>query len=67
MAKKFKEYELLEDIIIPKGTIFSESNHTHYVDPIIADVGDGMKNATMCVIINDEVFKEKGYKFKEIK
>lgn len=65
MAKKFKEYELLEDIIIPKGTIFSEFSQSHYVGPITGIINDGMRDATISIVINDDVLDESGDKFKE--
>lgn len=61
-----KSYELKEDIIIPKGTIFTHCNKLVATDLYESDISDGMINSTMAIRFYDDLFKENGKKFKEV-
>lgn len=66
MESEFKEYELLEDIIIPKGTVFVECNYQRMENPLTAVIGEGLKNSVINVAVSHETIKEMKDKFKEI-
>ena len=66
MKNKFKEYCLKEDIIIPKGTIFTECYESRYVNPYVGDLGLGMKNSTVSVLFTKDALDEIGDKFEEV-
>jgi len=66
MAKKLKEYVLLEDVIIPKGTLFVESNFSQHVNPFDAVIGDNLVNSVITVTVTKETIEEIQDKFKEI-
>lgn len=66
MAKKFKEYELLEDVIIPKGTVFVESNYSIHENPFDAVIGDNLVNSSITVTLHKETIEEMQDKFKEL-
>ena len=66
MSKSFKEFKLEEDIIIPKGTVFSECNRIRYENPIEGVIDNGLVNSSISIIINEDVIKESNGKFKEI-
>jgi hypothetical protein len=66
MKSEFKEYELLEDIIIPKGTVFVECNYQRMENPLTAVIGEGLKNSVINVAVSHETIKEMKDKFKEI-
>ena len=62
---KIKQYVLMEDVVIPKGTVFTQSRSCEYVEPIEAVIGDGLVDSSIMIIINNEVVEEMGDKIKE--
>lgn len=66
MAKNFKEYVLLEDIIIPKGTLFVESNFSQHVNPYEAVIGENLVNSVITITVTEDTIEEMQNKFKEI-
>lgn len=59
-------FELTEDLVIPKGTRFTSCKAAIFNNPMIANLGFGMTNSTIDVVINDDVLTEMGGKFVEV-
>ena len=64
--KIMKNYKLLEDIVIPKGTVFVGAECSHFAKPYDAVIGDDLVDSAITVTINDDVIEEMGDKLREI-